>query len=115
MDGSIDIRLVLTVLGIVFSVAGAAAVARSQIARLTEMLQDVEARLRVADQRTDRLENDAGTQVQRLDVIAQMMSPLEREKYHRESATILARLTVLERTQAKIEGRVGLNGSGAKG
>ena len=86
MEGAtIDVRLVLTVLGIVFSVAGAAAVARSQIARLTELLQDVESRLRQADSRTDKLENEASTQVNRLDVIAGMLSPNEREKYARMS------------------------------
>jgi flagellar capping protein FliD len=96
MDGSIDVRLVLTVGGIIFSVAGAAAVARSQISRLQEMLRDVESRLRTGDTRTDQLENSLSTQVNRLDVIAKMMSPENMENKARETATMLSRLEHLE-------------------
>ena len=39
MDGAIDIKLLFTIGGIVVSMAGAAAVAKSQIARLTEMIK----------------------------------------------------------------------------
>ncbi len=110
MDGAIDIKLIATLAGILVSMAGAAAVAKSQIQRLSEMLKDIEARLRAHDSRTDKLENDLSTQIQRLDVIAGMLSPSEMERKARESATVLARLEVLERTQHKIENRVGLNG-----
>ena len=81
MDGSIDIKLIATLAGILVSMAG-----------------------------TDKLENDLSTQIQRLDVIAKMMSPEVMERKAREMATIIARVEVLERTQIKIEGRVGLNG-----
>ena len=110
MDGSIDIKLIATLGGILVSMAGAAAVAKSQMQRLSEMLKDIEGRLRAHDSRTDKLENDLSTQIQRLDVIAGMLSPSEMERKARESATVLARLEVLERTQHKIEKRVGLNG-----
>tara|TARA_Y100001938_G_C7941698_1_gene354636 strand:- start:75 stop:419 length:345 start_codon:yes stop_codon:yes gene_type:complete len=110
MDGAVDIKLLLTLGGIVVSMAGAAAVAKSQIQRLTEMLKDIEGRMRVQDNRTDRIENTVNTNEQRLGVIAKMMSPEVMERRARESATVLARLEVLERTQHKIEGRVGLNG-----
>mgnify|MGYP003134993185 CR=1 FL=1 len=111
MDGAVDIKLLVTLGGIIVSMAGAAAVAKSQIQRLTEMLKDMEARMRAYDNRTDRIENTVSTNEQRLNVIAKMMSPEVMERRARESATVLARLEVLERTQNKIEGRVGLNGS----
>tara|TARA_A100000172_G_scaffold81091_1_gene72903 strand:- start:5641 stop:5985 length:345 start_codon:yes stop_codon:yes gene_type:complete len=110
MDGAVDIKLLVTFGGIIVSMAGAAAVAKSQIQRLTEMLKDMEGRMRVHDNRTDRIENTVNTNEQRLSVIAKMMSPEVMERRARESATVLARLEVLERTQHKIEGRVGLNG-----
>ncbi len=113
MDGAVDIKLLVTLGGIIVSMAGAAAVAKSQIQRLTEMLKDMEARMRAYDNRTDRIENTVNTNEQRLNVIAKMMSPEVMERRARESATVLARLEVLERTQAKIESRVGLNGSNA--
>jgi len=111
MDGAVDIKLLVTLGGIIVSMAGAAAVAKSQIQRLTEMLKDMEGRMRVQDNRTDRIENVVNTNEQRLGVIAKMMSPEVMERRARESATVLARLEVLERTQHKIEGRVGLNGA----
>ena len=115
MDGSIDIKLIATLAGILVSMAGAAAVAKSQIQRLSELLKDMENRMRAHDSRTDKLENELSTQVNRLDVIAGMLSPSEMERKAREAATVLARLEVLERTQSKIEGRVGLNGPGDRG
>ena len=110
MDGAVDIKLLVTLGGIIVSMAGAAAVAKNQIQRLTEILKDMESRMRGFDGRTDSLENAQGTTQQRLDVIAKMMSPEVMERRAREAATVLARLEVLERTQNKIESRVGLNG-----
>ena len=56
MDGTIDARLVMTVVGMLVSVAGAAAVARQQIKSLGSKLQDVEQRLRKMDSSSDKLE-----------------------------------------------------------
>ena len=114
MDGAVDIKLLVTLGGIIVSMAGAAAVAKSQIQRLTELLKDIESRMRDYDKRVDAIENTISTQIQRLDVIAKMMSPDVMERRARESATVIARLEVLERTQHKIEARVGLNGHASK-
>ena len=56
MDGSVDIKLLVTLGGIIVSMAGAAAVAKNQIQRLTEMLKDMEGRMRKFDGRADKLE-----------------------------------------------------------
>ena len=111
MEGAVDVKLLVTLGGIFVSVIAAAAVAKNQIARLTELLRDVEVRMRASDNRTDAVENPLSVQVQRLDVIAKMMSPEVMERRARESATTLARIEMLERTQTKIETRVGLNGN----
>ena len=58
MDGAVDIRLIVTLAGILFSVAGAAAVGKMQIKSIIESLTDVEKRLREIDKRIDRLEWD---------------------------------------------------------
>ena len=111
MDGSVDIRLIITLGGILFSVAGTAAVARSQISRLTELLKDIESRTRAADNRVDKLETTVlshiQTQTQRVDILAGMLSPTNQERHHREAADVLARLSILERIQQKIETRMG--------
>tara|TARA_X000001382_G_scaffold14966_2_gene9617 strand:+ start:2071 stop:2388 length:318 start_codon:yes stop_codon:yes gene_type:complete len=100
MDGSVDIKLLATIGGIIVSMAGAAAVAKAQIARLTEMLKDVEKRLRDSDSRTDKIENSLSTIKQRLDVIAKMMAPEVMDKNSRLSERHTVKLEYIE---AKIE------------
>ena len=66
MDGAIDIRLIVTLGGILFSVAGAAAIARHQIKSLIEKLHDIEGRLRSLDKVTDTQEVSVQNHAQRL-------------------------------------------------
>jgi hypothetical protein len=61
MEGAIDLRLVLTVAGMVASVAGAMAVARQSIKQLTALIADIETRLRRLDSHKDRLETEINT------------------------------------------------------
>ena len=100
MDGSVDIKLLATIGGIVVSMAGAAAVAKAQIARLTEMLKDVEKRLRDSDNRVDRIDNTIATNEQRLNVIAKMMAPDVMDKASRLSERHTVKLEYIE---AKID------------
>jgi hypothetical protein len=97
MDASIDIKTVLTLLGVLASVIGAAAVARAQIKALAEQLSDVEARLRKMDTRTDRLHTQIETQQQKLLILSGMMSPDHEAVRHREAANILCRIARLEK------------------
>ena len=96
MYGSVDIKLLATIGGIVVSMAGAAAVAKSQIARLTEMLKDVEKRLRESDTRTDKIENSISPNEQRLNVIAKMMAPDVMDKTSRLSERHTVKLEYIE-------------------
>tara|TARA_R110000824_G_scaffold393363_1_gene592478 strand:+ start:91 stop:435 length:345 start_codon:yes stop_codon:yes gene_type:complete len=113
MDGSVDIKFIITIGGILFSIAGAAAVAKSQIARLTELLKDIEQRMRKADTRTDRIETKMETQLgtakQRLDVIAKMMDPPTMERRARESERTAVTLEQLDKMISKIESRIDKN------
>ena len=114
MDGSVDIKFIITIGGILFSIAGAAAVAKSQIARLTELLKDMEQRMRKADTRTDRIEikieTQLGTVKQRREVIAKMRDPPTMERRAREAERTVVRLDQLEKMINKIENKVDLNG-----
>ena len=97
MEGAIDIRLIVTLGGILFSVAGAAAIARHQIKSLIEKLGDVESRLRSLDKATDSQEVSIQNHAQRLEVMSGMLAPKERETRARETATMLVSIKRLEK------------------
>jgi hypothetical protein len=96
MDGAIDIRLIVTLGGILFSVAGAAAVGKMQIKAIQEILSDLEGRLRKIDIRIDHLENGEGVVKQRLDILAKMNSPENLRRDHMQVAHILADIAYLK-------------------
>ncbi len=90
MDGAIDVKLLITLGGILFSVAGAAAVGKMQIKAIQDTLADVEQRLRHIDKRLDQQETRIETHHQRLGILSCMMDPSTMERRHRESAKILS-------------------------
>jgi hypothetical protein len=96
MDGAIDIRLIVTLGGILFSVAGAAAVGKMQIKAIQDTLSDIESRLRKIDQRIDHLENGEAVVKQRLDILAKMNSPENLRRDHMQIAHILADIAYLK-------------------
>lgn len=98
MEGGIDIRLVLTVAGILFSVAGASAVAKMQIKNLVEKLEDMEQRLRKMDSREDKLVTTAETQQHRIDILAKMASPENLRRDHMQIAELLTTVKGLEKS-----------------
>ena len=95
MDGVIDIRLLITLGGILFSVAGAAAVGKIQISNIMQGLQDIEKRLRAVDKRIDLLETATETQEQRLKILAAMSSPENMRRDHMQIADVLANVNFL--------------------
>jgi len=96
MEGAIDLRTVLTVGGILCSVAGAAAVGKMQLKVIQETLQDIEARIRKIDQRIDGLENAQAVLKQRTDIMAKLNAPEVLATYNREVATIMADIKYLK-------------------
>lgn len=90
MDGAIDLRLVLTLGGILFSVASAAGVARLQIRQLADECKELGYLIRKLDARYDRLHTLSETQEQRIDVLAKMNSVDKLEQRNREISKLLA-------------------------
>ena len=99
MDES-SLRILLTLGGMIASVAAAFAVVRQSVKALTETLADVEVRLRRLDSKIDRLETKSGTNEKRLDILSSILSPDALEKRNRELGGLLARTEVLERDSA---------------
>ena len=97
MEGAIDIRLVVTLAGILFSVAGASAVAKMQIKQLVEKLEDVEQRLRKMDARSDKLITATETQEQRISILAKMASPENLRRDHMQLSEMLTTIKNLEK------------------
>lgn len=90
MDGAIDIKLIITLGGILFSVAGASAVAKMQIKQLADECKELQRLIRSLDQRADKMHTLTETQEQRIDVLAKMNSPDRLEARHRETSKLLA-------------------------
>ena len=95
MDGSIDLRLVMTLLGMLVSVAGASAVAKMQIKVILEKLEDMESRFRVLDSTTDKQETSIETLEQRMSVLSGMMSPDNLRRDHMTLAELMANVKQL--------------------
>jgi|TARA_R110000787_G_scaffold98297_2_gene202273 hypothetical protein len=102
MDGAIDMRLIVTVVGIIVSMAGAAAVGKMQIKSMLEKLDDTEQRLRVMDRRTDAIETASEKQEQRINILAQMSSPENLRRDHMLLANIIADISHLQTASDKM-------------
>ena len=84
MDGAVDIKFLVTLGGIIFSVAGAAAVGKMQIKAIIESLGDVEKRLRDIDKRLDVLETNQGIVQNQINTLKSILSPDNLAKQNRE-------------------------------
>ena len=84
MDGAVDIKFLFTLGGIIFSVAGAAAVGKMQIKTIIESLGDVEKRLRDIDKRLDVLETNQGIVQNQINTLKSILSPDNLAKQNRE-------------------------------
>tara|TARA_R110000764_G_scaffold26036_2_gene62083 strand:+ start:144 stop:557 length:414 start_codon:yes stop_codon:yes gene_type:complete len=102
MDGAIDIRLLITIGGILFSVAGAAAVGKMSIRVIQETLRDLEGRMRKIDQRIDHLDNGEAVVKQRLDILAKMNAPEILERRNREVAIMLSDIAYLKEEASRM-------------
>lgn len=87
-----DPRLLISLGSTLASLAGAFAVVRYQVKNITEILQDIEKRLRDMDKISDSQEVAIQNLIQRADVTSSMLAPAEREARAREVATIRSEL-----------------------
>ena len=102
MEGGIDIRLVVTIADILFSVAGASAVAKMQIKDIIEKLSDMDKRLRQMDSREDKLITATETQEQRINILAKMASPENLRRDHMQLAELLTTVKQLEKAYDRL-------------
>lgn len=101
MDGAIDIKLMLTLAGMLVSVVSAAAIAKREIKLLADQAHDIEIRLRKLDQRVDKLENVVDTTQHRIGILAGMSSPDTMERRHREVERLRVEVDQLKREVIK--------------
>ena len=96
MDTQIDLRMVITVAGMIASLGGAAAVAKAQIKIITSKLEDIELRLRQTNLKMEKLYTMTETQEQRITVLASMSSPDQLRRQHMEHAQLQTYVTRLQ-------------------
>ena len=94
---SIDPSLIVTALGILVSIASAAAIVRQKLASVIEQIQDMEKRLRKSDTRIDKGEVHQSTSEQRVSVLSSMLSPERRQVLHERLARLEANCETLRR------------------
>jgi len=102
MDGAIDIKLILTVGGVIFSVAGASAVAKMQIKILADECRALNKLISGLDARCDRLHTMTETQEQRLNILAKMSSPENLRRDHMSMAAMQADIAFLKDEAARM-------------
>lgn len=93
----LGVREIVTFLGMAVSVGASLSIVKTKLQGTIEKLDDIEGRLRQIDRETDQQEVILQTHEQKLDVMSSMLSPSEREKRARETATILVELSNLRR------------------
>jgi len=103
MDGAINLEVVITLGGILFSVAGAGAVAKMQIKSLSTKLLDMETRFRALASTTDKQETSIETQMQRVNILAKMLSPENLRRDHMQMAEMLTNVKQLKENVAHLE------------
>ena len=88
MEGSIDIKLLLSLGAMLVSVVSASVIVKQKLASVIEELNDLkkdyESRLRSLDQRTDKQENLIDLNSQKTEVLSSILSPSKLESQHRE-------------------------------
>ena len=109
MDGTVDLKLIITLLGVAASVFGGAAVAKANIKQALDQIKDLESRVRDLDSRADKATTQIETQAQRVSILSGMASPENLRRDHME----LARLqSVSEQNTADIRALASMhNGS----
>ena len=102
MDGAIDLRLIITIGGILFSVAGAAAIGKMQIAAILSQLTDIETRLRAIDRRIDALDTASEKQSEKIKIFSGMLSPEHLRRDNMVIARVLSDIEYLKKQSDKM-------------
>ena len=97
MEGAVDIKFLITLGGIIFSVAGAAAVGKMQIKAILESLVDVEKRLRDIDKRIDSLESGHEVVASKVKTLAEINSVSALASHNQQLAKMEVSIENLEK------------------
>lgn len=97
MDGAVDIKFLITLGGILFSVAGAAAVGKMQIKAILESLVDIEKRLRDIDKRIDSLESGHEVVASKVKTLAEINSVSALASHNKQLAKMEVSIEHLEK------------------
>ena len=98
----IDVRMILTLGGMLASVVTAFVIVKTKLQVVIEQLSDIENRFRSMDKSNDSQEVTIQNHAQRLDVISGMLAPKEREARAREMASIIAEVNALRKEIDKL-------------
>ena len=94
----LDIRLLLTLGGMIVSVASAAAIARQQIKYLDEEIKELKAKCNTMELRLDRNDMTTSINEQKLSELSVISSPKERESLIRELEGLKKDIAFLHKT-----------------
>lgn len=93
-----DVRLVITLGGMLASVASAAAIARQQIKHLEEEIKELKAKCNTMELRLDRNDMTTSINEQKLSELSSVTSPKEREGLIRELEGLKKDIAFLHKT-----------------
>ena len=93
MDGSIDIKLLLSLASVLVAIVTSSVIVKQKLIvmerRFDALQKDYESRLRKLDQRTDKQENEIDLNAQKTSVLSSILSPSQLERQHREIEKII--------------------------
>jgi len=103
MDGSVDIKLLLSLAAMLVSVVSASVIVKQKLAAVIEQLnamqKDYESRLRSLDKRTDKQETEIGVSKQKTEILSSILSPSNLARQNRETERIIV---IAENNQSRI-------------
>jgi len=99
MDGSIDIKLLLSLGSVLVAIVTSSVIVKQKLMvieeRFNELRKDYESRLRKLDQRTDHQENMIDLNQAKTAILSDILAPSRLEKTHREVERIIGSVTAV--------------------
>jgi len=110
MDGSIDVKLLLSLASVLVAIVTSSVIVKQKIIvieeRFNELRKDYESRLRKLDQRTDHQENMIDLNMQKTAVLSSILSPSNLALQNREIERIIGSVHAVDVTCKSNERRV---------
>ena len=107
----LDLRLLLTIGGLLCSIIAAAAIAKHQIASLVERIAEIQKQINTVDLRLDKNDTETSNLKRTIDVLGEILSPANLERRTHAMAQLEAKLEHLKQDINYIKTRLHKNGS----